>query len=25
MPVFNAGRWLPQALASVEAQTFHDH
>src|ERR1043166_4151794 len=24
MPVFNAGRWLPQALASVEAQTFRD-
>ena len=24
MPVFNAGRWLPQALASVEAQTFSD-
>ena len=24
MPVFNAGRWLPQALASVDAQTFRD-
>jgi glycosyltransferase involved in cell wall biosynthesis len=24
MPVYNAGRWLAQALASVEAQTFRD-
>jgi|SRR5499426_1587707 len=24
MPVFNAGRWLPQALASVAAQTYRD-
>jgi GT2 family glycosyltransferase len=25
MPVFNAGRWLPQALDSVAAQTYRDH
>src|SRR2546425_494991 len=24
MPVFNAGRFLAQALSSVEAQTYHD-
>src|SRR5262249_3186102 len=24
MPVYNAGRWLGQALASVDAQTFRD-
>jgi len=24
MPVFNASRWLPQSLASVDAQTYRD-